>query len=102
MAALTNPLASDPTPHAGTTPHQKIVCEFCGCQLAPSGEVLKLGDEAKKFRDHNESKEKMEKQISQLENENRELRATVLALTPRPKDEPVQASHRTLRRMGNN
>lgn len=100
MATLQNPLISDPTPHAGTTPHQKIVCEFCGCQLAPSGEVLKLGDEAKKFRDHNDTKDKLEKRVSELENENRELRATVLALTPKESKEEIGSAHRTLRRMG--
>lgn len=28
----------------------KITCDFCGCQLTPAGDVLKMGDEAKRLR----------------------------------------------------
>ena len=87
MATPLNPLESNPVvPHAGTTPHQKIICEFCGCKLAPSGEVLELGEKAKQFRDHPETKERLEKKISELEANLRNAHAEISAL--KEKDSP--------------
>jgi len=37
-----------PEPPAPT--RRKLVCEFCECPLAPSGEFLKLSEKAKAFR----------------------------------------------------
>ena len=42
------------------------VCEFCECTLAPSGEVLKMGDAAKIFRKHEEIVEKKDNEITRL------------------------------------
>jgi len=48
---------------------RKCVCEFCGCQLTPRGEVLKMGDSAKNFRRHEEIVESKDKEIRRLEGE---------------------------------
>jgi hypothetical protein len=93
MATPQNPLASEPPPHAGTTPHQKIVCEFCGCKLAPSGEVLELGEKAKVYRDHPETKEKLEKRILELDAELRTANAEIAALK-QPKESSPRAGYR--------
>ncbi len=39
--------APEPTPAAASG---KLECEFCKCQLGPSGEYLKLSDRAKELR----------------------------------------------------
>jgi hypothetical protein len=82
MATPPNPLESNPAvpPHAGTTPHQKIICEFCQCKLAPSGEVLELGEKSKSFRDFPEAKEKLEKRIAELEADLRNAHGEIAAL----------------------
>lgn len=42
---------SDPAPAPKPRATGRIVCEFCECQLAPSGDVLARGDAAKKYLD---------------------------------------------------
>jgi uncharacterized protein YfcZ (UPF0381/DUF406 family) len=87
MSATANPLSvNEPvTPE----PQRRLVCEFCGCQLAPSGEVMRLGDDAKRFRDFADQKEKLEKRISEMETDNAELRRKVTALETAPAPTPV-------------
>jgi hypothetical protein len=41
------PVAAPPSP---VPLRAKITCEFCECQLAPSGEYLRLSDRAKAIR----------------------------------------------------
>lgn len=99
MATLPNPLASPPVePHAGTE-HRKIICEFCQCRLAPSGEVLELGEKARRFRDHSDETEKLQKQIRELEGRVQSLNAKVAELTPKESSGTGGETHRTLRRM---
>jgi hypothetical protein len=95
MATPPNPLENNPAPpHAGTTPHQKIICEFCGCKLAPSGEVLELGEKAKAFSDHPETKEKLEKRIGELEADLRNAHAEIAALKEKDSPPPdAEATH---------
>lgn len=88
MATPPNPLENSPQPHAGTTPHQKIICEFCQCKLAPSGEVLELGEKAKSFRDFPEKQEKLQKRITELENELSNARTEIENL--KKKDLPTE------------
>ena len=99
MSTPQNPLVSS-EPHAGTSEHRKIVCEFCECRLAPSGEVLQLGEKAKRYRDHSDEMEKANKHVRELESQIQSLNARVTELTP--KESSMSASgetHRTLRRM---
>jgi len=37
-----------------TSRPKKCVCEFCGCTLAPSGDVLAMSDQAREYRDLND------------------------------------------------
>ena len=99
MTTVPNPLANPPTEiHAGAE-HRKIICEFCQCRLAPSGEVLELGEKAKKFRDHSDEMEKLQKQIREQEGKIQSLNARVSELTPKESSGTGGETHRTLRRM---
>jgi hypothetical protein len=78
-----DPLSTTP-PVAAPVPRQegsrKVVCEFCGCQLAPTGEIVKMGEDARKFRDHNEKLADKEKEISSLQSEITSLKAKIAEL----------------------
>lgn len=66
----TDPLNTDTPPAPPPASERKCVCEFCGCQLTPRGEVLRMGEAAKNFRKHEEIVERKDKEIANL---NREL-----------------------------
>lgn len=59
---------------------KKIVCEFCGCQVTPSGEIIRMGETAKQFRKHEEIVEKKEKEIARLTDELTEAKKKLSAL----------------------
>ena len=50
----------DPTP----APRRNLKCEFCGCSLSAHGEVLKLSEQAKSWRDGDGQADKLQKQIA--------------------------------------
>lgn len=82
-----DPLSTDPPAAPPVNPpisRRGCVCEFCECTLAPSGEVLKVGDKAKLFRRHDEAIEKKDKEISRLETEVADLKAKLQAATGSP------------------
>jgi hypothetical protein len=74
MATNNNPLSIETNAVSGASHPAKIICEFCGCQLGPSGEFLKLGADAKKFRDFPDEKAALEKTIAALNLEVSELK----------------------------
>lgn len=52
------PPAIDPPPPPQDDPPvrgSKLVCEFCGCALAPSGDVLKVSARAREIREQDET-----------------------------------------------
>jgi len=51
-----------PTPPAPPTRTNRVTCDFCGCQLAANGDVLRMSDEAKAMQkaSHNLSEVKAE------------------------------------------
>lgn len=57
-----------------------ITCEFCGSRLAPSGEFLSLGENAKKFREFDDVKLKYDSRINELQLENTALRNKITEL----------------------
>lgn len=61
-----DPLDTGLPPAPVPAPAKKIVCEFCGCQLSPAGEVMRMGEEAKKYRDHGEVVVAKDKEIARL------------------------------------
>lgn len=76
MGTPANPLAeNNPTPQS-----RVMVCEFCGSRLAPSGEFLSLGENAKKFREFDDVKLKLETRINELTAENSQLRNRITEL----------------------
>lgn len=54
-----------PLPPPAST-RQKIICEFCDCQVTPRGEVIVIGEKAKKFRKHEEIVEGKDAEIARL------------------------------------
>lgn len=71
-----------PVPTPGPVPApsvHRIICECCGCQLTADGEVLRLGDEAKRVRRLDDKIEKADQKIRDLETENAELRRSIAA-----------------------
>jgi len=44
----------------------KLVCEFCECPLAPSGEFLKLSDKAKTFRAQEDRIDQLQADLASL------------------------------------
>ena len=57
-----------------------ITCEFCGSRLAPSGEFLSLGENAKKFREFDDVKLRLDTRIAELERDNAALRGRITEL----------------------
>lgn len=74
----TNLPANRPDPNPPIS-RRGCTCEFCDCQLAPSGEVLRMGDKAKNFRRHEEVVEKKDAEISRLQAEITDLKAKLQA-----------------------
>lgn len=59
----------DPTPPPGGPPPsapKKIVCEFCACVLAPSGDYVSLSERAKGLRAQEETIAGLNDQIREL------------------------------------
>lgn len=92
-----NPLDSRPIP---TLPSadltRKLNCEFCNCRLTPNGEIIEMGEKAKTFRLQEETKEKLNKTISDLQAENADLKRQVQALTPAEPNPVVETSRQRL------
>jgi len=57
-----------PTPRPSPTLPRKVECDFCHCHLVPAtGEVLKMSDVAKSYRDASDTIEKLQHTISKVE-----------------------------------
>lgn len=70
----------DPVPNPSPVPlvsrgPRKIVCQFCECELAVDGMVLKGSDKAKKLRKSEEEIEERERTIAILRQEITTLKA---------------------------
>lgn len=75
---------TDPVPGAPEPARaRRLTCDFCGCSLAPTGEVMRMSDDAKKYRDHGDTLAKRDVRISDLETEVRALKAELAAATPK-------------------
>lgn len=82
-----DPLSTDPPVVLPEPSNRKCVCEFCGCQLTPRGEVLRMGEAAKNFRKHEEIVERKDKEIAKLNEELAAVKAERDALRPRTSTE---------------
>jgi hypothetical protein len=58
---------ADPPPGPRRPSPQLLTCEFCECRLTPTGDVLKLSDKAKAWRDTEGDREKLTKRLAELE-----------------------------------
>jgi hypothetical protein len=70
-----DPPAPAPRPRAG------LVCEYCECRLTPTGDVLKLSDKAKRWRDTEGAGDKLTARITALERENDDLKTKLRVAT---------------------
>jgi uncharacterized protein (DUF305 family) len=86
MATPLNPLNSAPDiiPPVAAPASQKVCCEFCECQLTPHGEIVRMGERAKKFRKHEEEIEKLNAMISSQQSEISQLNARLAEQSPAP------------------
>lgn len=75
----TAPPAAPPSPA-----RRQCTCEFCGCYLAPSGEVLRMGDKAKEFRRHEDIVDAKDKEIARLGAEITDLKAKLAPAASSP------------------
>lgn len=64
--------APDPRPAPGAP--KKIVCEFCACVLAPSGDYVSLSDRAKGLRAQEETISALDARVSELTDERDQAR----------------------------
>lgn len=52
-------------PPAGPTERRKrCTCEYCGCTLTADGEIIKLGDDARKFRDQEDEIKRLNRELA--------------------------------------
>lgn len=81
-----DPLDTAPAPAPAPAPaaRRQCTCEYCGCQLAPSGEVIRMGDKAKEFRRHEDIVDAKDKEISRLNAEIADLKAKLQAAQASP------------------
>jgi hypothetical protein len=62
------PVGDPPSPSAMTSvPRRKICCEFCDCELVGSGEILKMSDTARGYRDLKEKHERLKADLADVE-----------------------------------
>ena len=81
-----DPLSTDPPVNNPNPPvaRRGCTCEYCGSTLAPSGEVLRMGDKAKEFRRHEDIVDAKDKEITRLNAEIADLKAKLTAANPSP------------------
>lgn len=89
---LLPPGPGDPPPTPSPSPivpKSRITCDFCGCSLAPSGDVLKMSDDAKAYRDGADKIDTLNATITDLESQiatlKREKDALAAAVPPAKK-----------------
>jgi ribosomal protein L29 len=73
------PTVDRPTPPRSGE-RDRLVCEFCECQLTPSGEIIRYSERGKKFRDLTFTVAERDRKLGELEGELTRLRAENAAL----------------------
>jgi hypothetical protein len=71
-----------PTPPTPEIRRRGNVCEFCECRLTGDGEIINMGEKAKRMRKSQEEIEKLEGIIATLRQEKEDLQRKVTELTP--------------------
>jgi len=82
------PLPATPAPTPEPRSSKSVVCEFCGCTLAPSGDVLRRGAEATQFQKQGDKIERLTADLAAVSQERdrieTELREVKAATARRP------------------
>ena len=91
---LENATDSQPQPRRP----KNITCSFCGSQLDSEGTYVRLGAEAKSFRDSGETIDRLKAEVKSLEGTIETLRGEIERLRApiAPTDDPVPARARSL------
>jgi hypothetical protein len=76
----------NPNPAPPPTRHDRLTCEYCECVLTSRGEVLRMSDKAKTFRDHDDVLIKRDRRIAELEAAIEEHKRQIEKLTPAQRD----------------
>jgi hypothetical protein len=74
-------VVNDP-PEPRPTRRDRIRCEFCGCTLTSTGEILSLSDDARGHRDRKEEMAKQKALIDKLEKDLAEANARLKPAEP--------------------
>lgn len=77
--------------HRRDTRARRITCEFCGCSLDSEGGIVRMGEDAKRFRDADEELEAATKSVHMLEAEMARLKTELESLKPKPGNRAVAA-----------
>jgi len=83
-------MPDDPIPSdsgAGSERKKPVVCEFCGCRLTATGEVLGMSAAARKMRDAEDRLEDAVADVTRLVAEVSDLKEK-LAVATKPADKP--------------
>lgn len=88
---VNDPLNTDPPRSPAPDVRRKCVCEFCECKLTPQGEIIEMGEKAKRFRNHDNVLEGKDREITRLS-------AEIAAL--KVENEQLKGSGRSSHRLG--
>lgn len=64
-----------PAPEPEPRPARNVACGYCGCRLDPTGEVMKMGAEAIRFRDQEDEIRRLKLAIEKRDEEIATLKA---------------------------
>jgi hypothetical protein len=63
-----------PAPDPPASPRsRRILCEFCGCELDPNGNVLRRGESARAYLDLEDENKRLQEKVDTLQAANTEL-----------------------------
>jgi hypothetical protein len=84
-SAAIDPTGGNPTPEENGTPKKKVACEFCESTIAPSsGDVIKLSDKAKGFRDLETENKKLKDELAEEKRQHEQTKARLEHDPPAP------------------
>lgn len=86
------PPAARPEPEPAGLASVYVVCDHCGCKLNRAGEIVKMGDEARRHNKHDEAIERVRAELAEANRKLADANAKVEELT-RQHSPAVQAAY---------
>jgi flagellin-like hook-associated protein FlgL len=68
---------NDPAPTPTPTRTNRITCDFCGCQLAANGDVLRMSDEAKALQKASHKLDELRAELASVQAQLAEANAAI-------------------------